>query len=78
MIPLRRQPDWNYWVEVARAALAQSASFHGRNLDVEVEEESLVLRGVVRNEFQRAKVYQAVRKAVGNTPLENEIEVAVD
>lgn len=78
MIPLRRQPDWNYWVDVARTALAQSSSFHGRNLEVVVEDETLVLRGVVRNEFQRSKVYQAVRKVVGTTPLQNEIEVVVN
>ncbi|MDB4679870.1 hypothetical protein OAK47_00135 [Planctomycetaceae bacterium] len=51
MIPLRRQPDWNYWADVARTTLAQSASFHGRNLDIVVEEESLILRGVVKSEF---------------------------
>jgi len=78
MIPLRRQPDWNYWLDVARTALARSGSFHGRNLDVSLEEDALVLRGVVKSEFQRAKVYQAVRNAVGITPLENEIEIKLD
>lgn len=77
MLPLRRQPDWNYWIDAARTALAQSASFHGRNLEVVVEDETLILRGVVRNEFQRSKVYQAVRNAVGTTPLQNDIEVIV-
>jgi|GEM_PF-1607365 osmotically-inducible protein OsmY len=78
MIPLRRQPDWNYWLDVARTALAQSASFHGRNLDIGIEEETLVLRGVVKSEFQRQKVLQTVQQAIGITPLQNEIEIIRD
>jgi len=78
MIPLRRHSDWNYWADVARTALAKSASFHGRNLDIVIEEETLILQGVVKSEFQRAKVFQTVQKAVGITPLQNEIEIIRD
>jgi osmotically-inducible protein OsmY len=78
MIPLRKDPDWKHWENVARNAIASTASFYGRNLQVDVEEQSLVLSGVVKSLFQREKVYQAVKKAVGIIPVINEIEIAVE
>lgn len=78
MIPLRKDPDWKHWENVARNAIASTASFYGRNLQVDVEEHSLVLTGVVKSLFQREKVYQAVKKVVGIIPVINEIEIAFE
>lgn len=78
MIPLRKDPDWKHWENVARNAIASTASFYGRNLQVEIEEHSLVLGGVVKNVFHREKVYLTVKKAVGIIPVINEIEIAVE
>lgn len=77
MLPYRRQFDMPFWEEVAKAALAQTACFHGRNLSVDSEGELLVLRGVVKTVFQKELAYRAVRSAVGPLPIVNEIELAV-
>ena len=78
MIPLRKDPDWKHWEDVARNAIASSASFYGRNLQVEIEGHALVLKGVVKSLFQREKIFQVVKRAVGIIPVENEIEVAIE
>jgi osmotically-inducible protein OsmY len=64
--------------QAAKAALAGCHCFHGRNLSVETEGAYLVLRGVVKTPYQRELAIRTVKKAVGLTPLLNEIELTVD
>ena len=75
MLPHQIPQKRTDWEEAAKTALAGCHCFHGRNLSVELDGGFLVLRGVVKSEFQKELVYRAVKKAVGLTPLSNEIEL---
>jgi len=78
MIPNRIPNNLTQAEEAAKAALAGCQCFHGRNLSVEIDGEYLVLRGVVKSQFQREYVFREVNKSVGITPLLNEIELIVE
>jgi hypothetical protein len=61
--------------DIVEAVLARSTYFSGKNLRFEVQEDGLVLRGVVRSYYHKQLAQESL-KAIGGMPrIQNEIEV---
>jgi len=59
-----------------RSALVRSPYFGGRSLEVEVNDDSVIVSGVVQTYYQKQMVQESLRPYLGNSRLQNRLEVA--
>jgi osmotically-inducible protein OsmY len=61
--------------KIVETVLARSTNFAGRNLRFEVQEDGLVLRGVVRSYYHKQLAQESLKSISGIPRIQNEIEV---
>lgn len=61
--------------ETVHVALTRTAVLAGKNLRFEVQEDSVVLRGIVRSYYQKQLVQESLRTVSGVSRITNELEV---
>jgi len=61
--------------QLVHSALARNSHVRGRNLDIEVDEDHVVLRGVVGTYYQKQIAQESIRSIDGVNSIRNEIEV---
>ena len=61
--------------ELVETALARSSYLTGKNLRIEVHQDDVVLRGVVRSYYQKQLAQESLRKVQGVRFIKNELEV---
>lgn len=60
---------------LVETALSRSAHLSGKNLRIEIHEEEIVIRGVVRSYYQKQLAQESVKSIEGVGRIMNEIEV---
>ena len=58
-----------------RSVLARSPYFSGRNLEIDVHADDVVLRGVVPSYYQKQMAQETIRSIEGGRQIRNELEV---
>jgi osmotically-inducible protein OsmY len=61
--------------QIVESVLARSTNFSGRNLRFEVQEDGLVLRGIVRSYYHKQLAQESLKSISGMPRIQNEIEV---
>ena len=61
--------------QLVHSALARNTHVRGRNLDIEVNEDRVVLKGVVGTYYQKQIAQETIRSVDGVNSIQNEIEV---
>jgi len=61
--------------QIVHSALARNSYVRGRNLDIEVNEDRVVLKGVVGTYYQKQIAQESIRSIDGVNSIRNEIEV---
>lgn len=61
--------------DLVHTTLARSSYFTGTRLEVEVDEEQIVLKGVVRTYYQKQIAQESIRTIEGVTYIRNELQV---
>ncbi len=61
--------------EMVQNALARSPYFAGRNLQIEVADDSVLLTGVVYSYYQKQLAQESIRAIEGVNRIRNELEV---
>jgi len=61
--------------QLVHSALARNTHVRGRNLDIEVTDDAVVLKGVVGTYYQKQIAQESIRSIDGVNSIRNEIEV---
>jgi osmotically-inducible protein OsmY len=61
--------------ELVRDRLARQTCFYGRNLQVEMQNDQVVLKGRVGSYYEKQLAQESVRSISGVTSIKNELEV---
>ena len=62
--------------ELVHSTLARSPYLSGKNLRIEMSDEGVVLRGVVRSYYQKQIAQESIRSIEGVRQVRNELQVA--
>lgn len=61
--------------DLLQSAIARCPQFFGRNVQVDVEPEAVVIRGVVGSYYHKQLAQESLRPLVGKTQIHNRLEV---
>lgn len=61
--------------DLVHTTLARSSYFMGTNLEVEIDDEQIVLKGVVRTYYQKQVAQESIRTIQGVKNIRNELQV---
>jgi osmotically-inducible protein OsmY len=75
MIAQLDDPRVNHLHDEVERALSRTAWLAGRNLRIEVHEQGITLRGVVRSYYHKQLAQESLRSIPGIPQISNEIEV---